>query len=131
MGLAGSSAIVTATFRALLRFYGVTLDMLQLPRDQVRPPVLPLSPSAPDDLTEGSKRVQVPNLILAIEREELGIVAGLQDRVIQEYDGLVYMDFARAILDSNNGAGHYESLDPDRTRRAPRPAAVPCSGDRR
>ena len=36
VGLAGSSAIVTATFRALMRFYGVTLEMLRLPRDQVR-----------------------------------------------------------------------------------------------
>ena len=36
VGLAGSSAIVTAAFRALMRYYGVTLDMLRLTRDEVR-----------------------------------------------------------------------------------------------
>ena len=30
---------------------------------------------------------------MSIEREELNIAAGLQDRVIQVYEGLVYMDF--------------------------------------
>jgi glucuronokinase len=51
--------------------------------------------------------------MLAVEREELGIVAGLQDRVVQEYDGLVYMDFAKAFLDARQGAGDYEPLDAD------------------
>lgn len=37
VGLAGSSAIVTAALRSLFKFYGVTLEALQLPRDQVRP----------------------------------------------------------------------------------------------
>ena len=31
--------------------------------------------------------------MLSVEREELGITAGLQDRVVQVYEGLVYMDF--------------------------------------
>ena len=65
---------------------------------------------------------QVPGLILAIEREELGIVAGLQDRVIQEYDGMVHMDFAADILKANRGAGRYVVLDSTRTR---------CCGRRR
>ena len=30
--------------------------------------------------------------------EELGITAGLQDRVVQVYGGLVYMDFARESM---------------------------------
>ena len=30
-----------------------------------------------------------------LETEELGIAAGLQDRVVQTYEGLVYMDFAK------------------------------------
>ena len=63
---------------------------------------------------------QAPSLILAIEREELSIVAGLQDRVIQEYDGLVFMDFARTILEQNHGAGAYTPLDVSRTRSRPR-----------
>lgn len=36
----------------------------------------------------------MPQIILNIEKQELGISAGLQDRVIQWYGGLVAMDFA-------------------------------------
>jgi len=82
VGLAGSSAIVTAALRALMSFFE-----MQIPRE-----------------------VQ-PNLILAAERDELGITAGLQDRVVQVYEGLVYMDFSRALMEAN-GHGAYESLDP-------------------
>lgn len=35
-----------------------------------------------------------PNLVLSAE-EELGITAGLQDRVVQVYGGVVFMDFNR------------------------------------
>lgn len=35
-----------------------------------------------------------PQVILDIEKKELGISAGLQDRVIQTYKGLVLMDFS-------------------------------------
>jgi glucuronokinase len=82
VGMAGSSAIVTATFRALMEFYGV----------DVANPVL-------------------ANLILSVETEEIGIAAGLQDRVCQVYGGLVYMDFAREHFD-RQGFGEYEALDP-------------------
>ena len=34
--------------------------------------------------------------VLLVEQEELGITVGLQDRVIQVYEGLVYMDFDRS-----------------------------------
>jgi glucuronokinase len=81
VGLAGSSAIVTATMRALMRFYGV-----EIPK-----PIL-------------------PGLILSVETQELGITAGLQDRVVQVYEGCVYMDFDRALLESR-GYGEYEPLD--------------------
>jgi glucuronokinase len=81
VGLAGSSAIATATMRALMQFYGV-----EIPK-----PI-------------------VPNYVLAAERDELGINAGLQDRVIQTYEGVVYMDFARELLE-RNGHGHYVPLD--------------------
>ena len=82
VGLAGSSAIVTATFRALMQFYQVSI---------------------PDEL--------LPTIILATEVEELGINAGLQDRVIQVYEGCVYMDFERKSLEKR-GYGKYDRLDP-------------------
>lgn len=82
VGLAGSSAIITACMRALCAFYGVTI-----PR-----PIL-------------------ANLVLSVETMELGIPAGLQDRVAQAYDGLVFMDFARERMDTQ-GYGDYRSMDP-------------------
>lgn len=82
VGLAGSSAIVTATMRALLRFYEIDIPK----------PIL-------------------PNLVLAVELEELGIGAGLQDRVIQTYEGAVFMDFDKEHF-REHGHGRYESLDP-------------------
>lgn len=80
VGLAGSSALVTATLRALLDFYEVDIP----------------------------KPIQ-PNVILSVENEELGIAAGLQDRVIQVYEGCVYMDFDRAIME-RQGHGNYEEI---------------------
>ncbi|MCC7407545.1 MAG: hypothetical protein IT442_05710, partial [Phycisphaeraceae bacterium] len=82
VGLAGSSAIVTATMRALLRFYEIDIPK----------PIL-------------------PNLVLAVELEELGIGAGLQDRVIQTYEGAVFMDFDKEHF-REHGHGRYESLAP-------------------
>jgi glucuronokinase len=82
VGLAGSSAIVTATMRALSLFYGV-----DIPREIL------------------------PGLILSVEKDELGIGAGLQDRVAQVYEGLVYMDFDAEFM-NERGHGIYEPLDP-------------------
>jgi len=82
LGLGGSSAIITASLRALCLYYG-----LQIP-----------------------KPVQA-NLVLETETRELGVSAGLQDRVIQAYEGLVYMDFSKHLLETQ-GYGNYESLDP-------------------
>lgn len=82
VGLAGSSAIVTAVFRALMEFYGVTI---------------------PKEI--------LPNCILSVETKELGISAGLQDRVAQVYEGLVYMDFSRELMERQQH-GDYEPLDP-------------------
>ena len=53
----------------------------------------------------------LPSLILSVETEELGINAGLQDRVVQVYEGLVYMDFDKKVMDANGGAGDYEVVD--------------------
>jgi glucuronokinase len=81
VGLAGSSAIVTATIKALMQFYEVDIP----------------------------KHI-LPSVILKAETEELGINAGLQDRVIQVYEGCVYMDFNKEYLEKN-GCGKYEILD--------------------
>ena len=83
VGLAGSSAIITACMKALMAFYGVSI---------------PKSEHA--------------NLILSVEKEELGITAGLQDRVAQVYQGLVYMDFDRNLMEGR-GYGDYMNLDTD------------------
>ncbi|MBL8822392.1 MAG: GHMP kinase [Planctomycetia bacterium] len=84
VGLAGSSAIITATLRCLMDFYDIDIPM----------------------------EVQ-PSLILSVENDELGITAGLQDRVIQVYEGLVYMDFAKEKMREMKGFSHgvYERLD--------------------
>ena len=83
VGLAGSSAIVTATFRALCAFFDIEID----------------------------ERV-LPGLIMSVETAELGIAAGLQDRVAQVYEGVVFMDFDKKYM-SENGHGYYERLVPD------------------
>jgi glucuronokinase len=65
------------------------------------------------DLTDDDIPLEIqPNLILSVETEELGIKAGLQDRVIQTYGGTVFMDFARSYIE-NLGHGIYEPLDPE------------------
>jgi len=81
LGLAGSSAIITACMRGLMQFYKITI---------------------PNPL--------LANLILSVEKDELQIGAGLQDRVAQVYQGLVYMDFDRVIMEKQ-GYGNYVSLD--------------------
>jgi glucuronokinase len=55
-----------------------------------------------------------PTFVLQVEGGELGISAGLQDRVIQVYEGVVYMDFdrSRERLVAGLPAYHYERLDP-------------------
>jgi glucuronokinase len=85
VGLAGSSGIIVATLRGLMEFYGVEI-----------PP-----------------EVQ-PSLVLSVEREELGIPGGLQDRVIQVYEGVVFMDFDPAGEQNRDGykCYAYEPLDP-------------------
>lgn len=81
LGLAGSSALVTATMRCLMEYYDVDIPQTIL-----------------------------PNLILGVETDELGISAGLQDRVIQVYGGCVFMDFDREIME-RQGYGRYEEIN--------------------
>jgi glucuronokinase len=51
------------------------------------------------------------NLVLETETRELNVPAGLQDRVVQTYQGLVYMDFSRDLMEAR-GYGEYERMDP-------------------
>lgn len=81
VGLAGSSAIITSAMKALIRFYEVDI---------------------PKEI--------LPTLILRAESEELGINAGLQDRVIQVYGGCVYMDFNEKTV-KETGHGIYTELN--------------------
>jgi glucuronokinase len=85
VGMAGSSSIIVATLRCLMKFYGVEIPL-----------------------------VQQPSVVLSVETEELGISAGLQDRVIQCYEGMVYMDFDRLVERVADGVTFYayERLDP-------------------
>lgn len=75
VGLGGSSAIVIAVLRALCALHGTALDPARM-----------------------------AELALAVETEDLGIAAGLQDRVAQAYGGLVFMEFG--------DGGAYEQLAP-------------------
>ena len=81
VGMAGSSAIIIACLQALMKFHRVDIP-----------------------------KPKLANLALSVETEELGIGAGLQDRVAQVYEGLTYMDFDRELMESR-GFGHYQSLD--------------------
>ena len=82
VGLSGSSAICTAMLKALMRFYEVTIPL-----------------------------EYQPTICLEAEKEELRINCGFQDRVIQIYNGLVFMDFNKSFVEAHNH-GLYERLDP-------------------
>lgn len=82
VGLSGSSAICTAMLKALMKFYEVTIPL-----------------------------EYQPTICLEAEKEELRINCGFQDRVIQIYNGLVFMDFNKSFVESHNH-GIYERLDP-------------------
>lgn len=71
VGLGGSSAIVTACLKALIRFYDVDIPI-----------------------------EEQPGMALAAEKG-LGITAGLQDRVVQIYGGAVRMNFDREFMEKH------------------------------
>lgn len=81
LGLAGSSAILTASMKALCLFYEIYID----------PAVF-------------------ANLVLSVETKELGISAGLQDRVAQAYEKPVFMNFDKEIMEKQ-GYGDYKVLN--------------------
>ena len=81
VGLAGSSAIITAFLRAVFSFYGLdgkAMEQLELTRDKL------------------------PAFVLSIESDELGITAGLQDRVVQVRLPLTEMRFLSLSLPCSN-----------------------------
>ncbi|MBE6368467.1 MAG: GHMP kinase [Lentisphaerae bacterium] len=80
LGLAGSSAIITASIRALEEFYEISIS-----------------------------KPELANLVLSVEMDELGIAAGLQDRVAQAYNVPVFMDFNREHM-AEFGYGIYKEL---------------------
>ncbi len=82
LGLGGSSAIITAAIRALMEFYNVAIPMETF-----------------------------PSIILDAELDELGINAGLMDRVVQVYEGCIYMNLEEKLI-KEKGHGIYEQLDP-------------------
>ncbi|HUS07659.1 MAG TPA: hypothetical protein VMZ52_15240 [Bryobacteraceae bacterium] len=86
LGMGGSSAIITAALRALCQYFSLDIP-------------LPIQ----------------AKLALETETVEIGVPAGPQDRVIQVYEGLMYMDFARDKMESR-GYGDYERLDPSLLR---------------
>jgi len=51
-----------------------------------------------------------PSIVLSTEIDELGINAGLQDRVIQAYEGCVFMNFDKDYMNEHKH-GIYEKLD--------------------
>ncbi len=81
LGLAGSSAIITAGLKALMSFYGVAIPK----------PIL-------------------ANITLSVETDELKIGAGLQDRVAQAFETPVFMDFDKKFMEKN-GIGNYLPID--------------------
>ena len=84
VGMSGSSAIVTAAFRALMEYY---------------------------NLAESDIPAEVqPSFVLSVETLELNINAGLQDRVVQIFEGLIAMDFDRTHMEAK-GYGMYTRLD--------------------
>jgi len=80
LGLAGSSAILSACLKGLCLFYEV----------YITPAIF-------------------ANLVLSVENDELGISAGLQDRVAQAFEAPVFMNFDREIMEKK-GHGVYEKL---------------------
>ncbi len=92
VGLAGSSAIVIATIRALI--------------------------AADPDASWATSLADDPALLasvaLAVERDVLGIAAGLQDRVVQAFGGTVAMDFGPRHVRTVRGleVGTYRTVGP-------------------
>jgi glucuronokinase len=84
LGLAGSSAIITAGIKAMMNFFGIDIP-----------------------------KPHLANLVLSVEQDELKISAGLQDRVAQAYECPVYMDFDKTLMEKQ-GYGDYKTLNKEK-----------------
>ncbi len=86
VGLGGSSALVVAALRCLGDFHDIEIPDLLL-----------------------------PSIALRAETSQLGLSAGLQDRVVQTMGGLVAMDFSDLQVDTRFGVsyGDYEPVPTD------------------
>jgi len=85
VGMAGSSAIIIATLRCLLGWYHLYDQLAQW---------------------------ELPTIAMETETEELGITAGMMDRVVQTYGGALYMNFAQELL-TGRGYGDYTRIAPN------------------
>ena len=86
-GLAGSSAVITAFLKALIRLHGLT----------DHPNVAPS---------------KLAHLVLSVETDELLIKAGPQDRVVQSFCKPVLMDFSSKAYAANEGVhGQYMAVE--------------------
>lgn len=85
VGLGGSSALVIATLQALAELTGIDVPSTVL-----------------------------PSIALRVETDQLDISAGLQDRVVQTYGGLVAMNFGDMTTNARFGVSHgdYRTVDP-------------------
>ena len=83
LGLAGSSAILSACLKGLCLFY-----------ERYSAPAI------------------FANLVLSVENDELGISGGLQDRVAQAFEKPVFMNFDKKIM-KKQGYGNYSVLQTD------------------
>ena len=84
VGLSGSSAIETAFMLTLMAFHDIPMNTI-------------------------SAR-ELAELVLKVEAEELGMVAGLQDRLPQAYGCMLHMDFDKELM-TNRGYGDYTELN--------------------
>ena len=84
VGLSGSSAIETAFMLTLMAYHDI-----------------PMAKISARELAE---------LVLKVETEELGMVAGLQDRLPQAYGCMLHMDFDKELM-TNRGYGDYTELN--------------------
>lgn len=84
VGLSGSSAIETAFMLTLMAFHDIPMNKINAR--------------------------ELAELVLMIETEELGMVAGLQDRLPQAYGCMLHMNFDKELM-TNKGYGDYTELN--------------------
>ena len=99
VGLAGSSAIIVSILKCLLQLYGI--QIVSSTTDST--PTTPTHPSM--------SHADLASLALSVEVMELGIHAGLMDRVSQVYEGLVAMDFSKDVMEAETAQASLALVD--------------------